>query len=338
MPMISKPTVDVVTAVADVLFSVTAHTRSAADVASVRSTCSLWRDTIDSAAENSMDWRQLACAALGAAPREASDLAPATLAPSALVWHDAWRVLSRHPNSRRVFAASTSTTLGALTVSPEAVAELLDWCKVAAEVAAVDCGVSFGAVLNGEGRSQLSLAVYTACSQKPPHNLQARVYAWWLSTAFECARAIRSRLAAADADVQQAARLSFASFVKQMSSVVLPYLDRVYVRRYEVANDTAASLPSVREVGRRALALLDAPFDVPLPASEDSDPCPEVPRTPEGDVDEPALVLRQRRAWHLRDLERFDEILAAHADGLGDLHHADASLSLGHGVVPVYEN
>ena len=120
-------------------------------------------------------------------------------------------------------------------------------------------------------------------------------------------------MARADEAAQQRARASFQGFVKQMTSVVLPYLDRFYVRRYEVAGDASSSLPAVREIGRRAVALLELPFDTPLPADE---PCPEVPicAAAHGDVpqvDEVALAQRQRRAWHQRDLDRFDEILVA---------------------------
>lgn len=279
-----------------------------ADVGSLRETCASWRQQIDSTAANSEEWRLLACAALGA------DAVPTTRADAlSRTWSDACRILAAHP-SRTSLLESSSTGLGTMSVRPSVVRSLLDWFVVAAEVAAVDCQVAFGKILNSEARSQSSLAIYTACSQKPPHNMQGVVYSWWLHHAFAIIGTIRRRLAHADDAVQQSARASFRSFVKHMTSVVLPYLDRFYVRRFEVAGDPAASLPTVREIGRRAMELMALPFDTPLPAAE---PCPEVPLTAGvawagGDhrlVDDVALQTRQRRAWHQRDLERFDQIL-----------------------------
>jgi len=302
MPL--KHETDVAAIVSDCIFEVARHL-DMVDLCAIRSTCSLWRQQIDAAEANSEMWRSLACASLGGAvatcvPRQATTLAHTT-------WADACRVLSHHP-ATTPWIAGSGGSLGTLSVSPPSVHRLLDWFVIAAEVAAVDCQVAFGAVLTGEGRSQASLAIYTACSQKPPHNMQGQVYAWWVAHAFKVVHAIRSRMAEAGEGAQQRARTSFGSFVKIMTSVVLPYLDRFYVRRYEVAGDVASSLPTVREIGRRAVEMLELPFDAPLPADA-HEPCPEIPMTAQLAVDETALAQRQRRAWHQRDLEAFDQLL-----------------------------
>ena len=283
MPL-KQEKIDIAATLADTLF-VVARRGSMADICSLRATCTEWRRTIDSTTSNSEEWRAMACAALGAAPHLS---APGNKHD----WIEAARVLSRSPSSS-TWLASSCMGLGSLSVSPAAVESLLGWFVAAAEVAAVDCQVTFGTVLNGEGRSQASLAVYTACSQKPPHNMQAQVYSWWLHHAFEIVATIRTRMARADDAAQQRTRASFQSFVKQMASIVLPYLDRFYVRRYEVAGDTSSSLPTVREIGRRAVALLELPFDAPLPADE---PCPEVPicAPPHGGVPQVDEAARSR--------------------------------------------
>jgi len=304
MPL--KHETDVAGIAAEVVFQIARHAHMS-DVCALRATCSLFARQFDSASANSEEWRTLACASLGVAAAPAVPRHAPTLANS--TWADACRVLARHPASTPWIAGSGGS-LGTLSVSPSSIHHLLDWFVVAAEVAAVDCQVPFGTVLTGEGRSQASLAVYTACSQKPPQNMQSQVYSWWVQHAFEVVGAIRSRMARADEAAQQRARASFGSFVRQMTSIVLPYLDRFYVRRYEVAGDATSSLPTVREIGRRAVEMLELPFDAPLPV-EAASPCPEIPLTAERGVDEVALSQRQRRAWHQRDLERFDQILGA---------------------------
>ena len=155
------------------------------------------------------------------------------------------------------------------------------------------------------------------------HNMQAQIYSWWLQQAFDLVTTIRGRMVDADDATKTLARASFQGFVKVMTSVVLPYLDRFYVRRYEVAGDASSSLPTVREIGRRAVDMLALPFDAPLPADA---PCPEVPLTPNADVDEVELAQRQRRAWQQRDIERFDELMQ---------HQLQQQVGI---PIPAYEN
>ena len=269
---------------------------------SIRSTCKQWRLSIDSVEPSSELWQRLACSLADVSPASGTDVSQVSdgmlLAPS-LTWKDECYALAHHP-------AKMPWALGSLP--PAIVMRLLKWFEVVAEVIIIDSRMAFNTVFDGNCRSQASLIIYTACSQKPPHNMQCAVYSWWLGAAFKIVGIIRARMAHSLADVQKTARHSFQSFVKLMASVVLPYLDRFYVRRHEVLGDVAASLPTVREIGRRAVEQLGLPFDSPLP-SRMASPCSDVPLNPDGLVDEVTLHQRQRIECHRRDLERFDEIL-----------------------------
>jgi len=280
----------------------------------LREVCQQWRSALDSVAPTSELWRRVACALVSSESGVAPAVAPGASAAASRPWRELCRKLARHPGHMQWNEGEQ--TLGTLSVLPATVSRLLDWFTTAAEVSIVDCQVPFGELFDGNSRAAASLAVYTACSQKPPHNMQGHVYAWWMRSAFEIAHLVRERMAQSPVEAQDAARASFQSFVKMMTSVVLPYLDRFYVKRHEVSDDPGASLPSVRELGRRAIELIHQPFDQPPPARFDH-PCPEVPLLEDGSVDEPTLVRRQRDAWYRHDMQRFDEILTAQAGGGG---------------------
>ena len=274
---------------ADALFAICTHA-GLPTLLAARATCRQWRRTIDLAKPSSWEWRVLAAAELGASPL-ASGAVPGERSARQLC-----QMLSVHPLRNWTLDIQEAITAPFLCA-------LLAWFEAAAEVAAVEISVSFNQILNGQAKSQASIAVYTACSQKPPHNLQPLVYSWWMRAAFGVARTIRTRLAGSSAEAQDAARVSFASFVKFMTSIVLAYLDRFYVRKFEVVGDPTSSLPPVGEIGARALAILDHPFDAPLPPGDFK--CEHVPITAEGLVDEAALGQRRRLAWQQREVEHY---------------------------------
>ena len=85
--------------------------------------------------------------------------------------------------------------------------------------------------------------MYVAFTQKVPDKHCAMAYAWWCSSTPEIAAEITATFANASLQAREAATASFDSYVKKMTSNILAYLDRFYVKRLSLSTLSAVAAP-----------------------------------------------------------------------------------------------
>ena len=84
--------------------------------------------------------------------------------------------------------------------------------------------------------------MYRSFTQKPPNNHSELAYAWWCSSTPEIAAEVQAKLAKSPLQAREAAAASFDCYIKFMIHV-LKYLDRVYIKRFDLNPLIAVAAP-----------------------------------------------------------------------------------------------
>ena len=206
--------------------------------------------------------------------------------------------------------------------------------------------------------------MYAGCSQPSDpassgRGMQRVIYGWWRKEAGALAARVHERMADAPPPEQALALQRFTALVKFMVSVVLPYIDRSYVRN--LCSSTLRVL-SVAEIGAHAVAAVAAGVGVDVgvgvgvcagavagaraPCTPPPLPQDDVVLGAGGEVDEEALLaLTTARLLNpLGVLAGLLEPVEAEADQAEQADQADAvqagvahALPAGAGISPLFD-